>query len=740
MSTTVSTGAQAPALGSQHETPRMSLSPQLASTHLPGIPAGLPSSLPRSPWESLSTSPALAAAAGTPSSISEHELDSMSERGSPMGGAALVLSGTGSGMTMTGAGAVAGIMPQLAPEVEVGNVEYKLKLLNPTPERFTRLVTQLKWRLLAGSGQALYEIGVSDSGQLIGLTRKDLDESLDTLERMAGELGATLIIQKEITLPASSYPSPLDLGLAGLDGGTPGSGPGLGLGLGLGAVKMPKLASPGRSPFMIEDAERNRKNSDVSPFSLTDTEGDAEGSGGAGSSSSEEVDADGDLGGGAGEMSPATRNIPSTSPLSPLSGPNSSKRRTSSATGIGSRPKVQHVRPNNAALAAAGAVGGGARGFGHMRAQSASPSLLAPPRSSPGLLSPLSASLGTQNSPSINSTPSGAGTDSQPAGLTTPIAVPMPIIRDYPYGFNAWGEARGPSRDRRASASDPLLRHASDSQVKKGIPSSLSNELASSSAPPSRAPPPRGDPFAFDGDSDVDDDAAFAFDLDISNFAIPASAPSPTPAIAIPVVATEIRTAKHERLHRQSKDGYAPAHAPSPSYPFLSTSTNASASISPSPSPSPTPSLNSNKNPKMLQPPAVDPAEKARLRRVRREGNRERRREEAEAEAEEMGVEIGHRGDSAGGGKWKGKGKGKSVKLGGGEKKKKGDGWLMAQDMGSVSSAATSDRDEGAVSPPVSSSETPSTPAPRLIAEALIVRKFTVEVEEPYLELDKIQL
>ena len=40
------------------------------------------------------------------------------------------------------------------------------------PERFTRLVTQLKWRLLAGAGQALYEIGVSDSGQLVGLSRK----------------------------------------------------------------------------------------------------------------------------------------------------------------------------------------------------------------------------------------------------------------------------------------------------------------------------------------------------------------------------------------------------------------------------------------------------------------------------------------------------------------------------------------------------------------------------------------
>ncbi len=62
----------------------------------------------------------------------------------------------------------------------------------------------MKWRLLAGQGEALYEIGVSDAGILVGLTRTELDESLSTLERMAGELGATVIIQKEITIPAAS--------------------------------------------------------------------------------------------------------------------------------------------------------------------------------------------------------------------------------------------------------------------------------------------------------------------------------------------------------------------------------------------------------------------------------------------------------------------------------------------------------------------------------------------------------
>ncbi|KZV90640.1 hypothetical protein EXIGLDRAFT_837648 [Exidia glandulosa HHB12029] len=91
---------------------------------------------------------------------------------------------------------------RLTPEVEEGNVEYKLKLIDPTPERFARLVTQLKWRLLEGSGQAYYELGVADSGQLVGLPRVDLDRTLETLEAMAGEIGASVIIVKEIEVPA----------------------------------------------------------------------------------------------------------------------------------------------------------------------------------------------------------------------------------------------------------------------------------------------------------------------------------------------------------------------------------------------------------------------------------------------------------------------------------------------------------------------------------------------------------
>lgn len=90
------------------------------------------------------------------------------------------------------------IVSRLSPQ---GNVEYKLQLLSPSPSRFARLVTQLKWRLLEGGGQAYYELGVADSGVLVGLPRQQLEESLETLEMMAGEIGASVIVVKEVEVP-----------------------------------------------------------------------------------------------------------------------------------------------------------------------------------------------------------------------------------------------------------------------------------------------------------------------------------------------------------------------------------------------------------------------------------------------------------------------------------------------------------------------------------------------------------
>lgn len=93
------------------------------------------------------------------------------------------------------------ILPdQLPSEPQEGNIEYKLKLLNPNHERFKRLVSQMQWRLREGLGEAIYEIGVEDSGILLGLTPEEMEASMTTLRRMAKQLGASLTVIREKTI------------------------------------------------------------------------------------------------------------------------------------------------------------------------------------------------------------------------------------------------------------------------------------------------------------------------------------------------------------------------------------------------------------------------------------------------------------------------------------------------------------------------------------------------------------
>uniref|UniRef100_UPI00358ECD2C GTP-binding protein 2 n=1 Tax=Myxine glutinosa TaxID=7769 RepID=UPI00358ECD2C len=89
------------------------------------------------------------------------------------------------------------LTPFLPPEAEEGNVEYKLKLVNPSHYRFEHLVTQMKWRLQEGRGEAIYQIGVEDSGMIAGLSDNDMRASIKTLQHMADKLGADVTILRE---------------------------------------------------------------------------------------------------------------------------------------------------------------------------------------------------------------------------------------------------------------------------------------------------------------------------------------------------------------------------------------------------------------------------------------------------------------------------------------------------------------------------------------------------------------
>ncbi|XP_077379330.1 GTP-binding protein 2-like isoform X1 [Festucalex cinctus] len=87
--------------------------------------------------------------------------------------------------------------PFLPPEAEEGNIEYKLKLVNPTQYRFEHLATQLKWRLQEGRGEAVYQIGVEDNGLLVGLSQADMAASIGTLRKMADKVGADITLLRE---------------------------------------------------------------------------------------------------------------------------------------------------------------------------------------------------------------------------------------------------------------------------------------------------------------------------------------------------------------------------------------------------------------------------------------------------------------------------------------------------------------------------------------------------------------
>ncbi|BAM79763.1 conserved GTP binding protein of unknown function [Cyanidioschyzon merolae strain 10D] len=82
------------------------------------------------------------------------------------------------------------IAADLPPESDEGNTEYKRQLVQPSPQRFAELVTQLKYRMAAGHGEAMYQLGYDDDGRARGVPEDVLEASIETVERMAAELRA----------------------------------------------------------------------------------------------------------------------------------------------------------------------------------------------------------------------------------------------------------------------------------------------------------------------------------------------------------------------------------------------------------------------------------------------------------------------------------------------------------------------------------------------------------------------
>jgi GTPase len=87
------------------------------------------------------------------------------------------------------------MVDKISPENDEGNKEYKLKLLNASS--IDHLTTQMRYRIDQGAGEAIYILGVTDSGEIVGLTPDEYKTSLDILNQVAKKNDYTLTLISE---------------------------------------------------------------------------------------------------------------------------------------------------------------------------------------------------------------------------------------------------------------------------------------------------------------------------------------------------------------------------------------------------------------------------------------------------------------------------------------------------------------------------------------------------------------
>jgi len=77
-------------------------------------------------------------------------------------------------------------------EEDTGCIEYKFHLLNLDHDKISNRTTQMLYRLDEGNGECLYELGMTDDGEPIGLPLNELDQSINNLKIIATQSNATI--------------------------------------------------------------------------------------------------------------------------------------------------------------------------------------------------------------------------------------------------------------------------------------------------------------------------------------------------------------------------------------------------------------------------------------------------------------------------------------------------------------------------------------------------------------------
>jgi len=90
-------------------------------------------------------------------------------------------------------------------ENEIGKIEYKLILADLREDRLQQLASQMKYRIEEGGGEAIYVVGVSDEGDAIGLSKEDLQETLNSIERIASMINSKVAHKRIVEFKKGLY-------------------------------------------------------------------------------------------------------------------------------------------------------------------------------------------------------------------------------------------------------------------------------------------------------------------------------------------------------------------------------------------------------------------------------------------------------------------------------------------------------------------------------------------------------
>jgi len=93
----------------------------------------------------------------------------------------------------------------LLPEDNDGNIEYKWKLCDVSPNKIHQLMTQMLFRLTEGGGYAEYYLGVSDNGNARGILKSEVNMTLYNIFECCRGLGSKVLYYKIYVQPNNRY-------------------------------------------------------------------------------------------------------------------------------------------------------------------------------------------------------------------------------------------------------------------------------------------------------------------------------------------------------------------------------------------------------------------------------------------------------------------------------------------------------------------------------------------------------